>query len=260
VNDPPGGVDQRGSAGRAAASAAAVALVGGALVHVLPGAVAWRRARCRLLPRLSGVGDPGHVALTFDDGPDPRSTPAILDALDDFGWRATFFCLGSQVTRSPGLAQELLLRGHEIGVHGHEHASHLRRPATWTVPDVIRARDTIAETVGQPSRWFRPPYGALSASAVTASRRAGLQLVLWTTWGLDWRSDSTGRSVAANVERTFHPGATVLLHDSDITSAPGSWRSTLAALPLLAERWEAAGLRVGPLADHGIGGAPSQAA
>jgi hypothetical protein len=60
--------------------------------------------------------------------------------------------------------------------------------------------------------------------------------------------------VAANVARTFHPGATVLLHDSDITSTAGSWRSTVSALPRLAETWEAAGLRVGPLAEHGMAG------
>ncbi|HEX4865224.1 MAG TPA: hypothetical protein VFV02_14230, partial [Acidimicrobiales bacterium] len=84
--------------------------------------------------------------------------------------------------------------------------------------------------------------------------RCGLKMVLWTTWGVDWRDDSTSTSVADRVERTFRPGATVLLHDSDITSAPGSWRSALGALPLLAERWEAAGLEVGPLSEHGVGG------
>jgi peptidoglycan/xylan/chitin deacetylase (PgdA/CDA1 family) len=201
---------------------------------------------------LSGVGDPRHVALTFDDGPDPTSTPVILDALDRLGWQATFFCLGSQVRRSPGLARELVDRGHELGVHGDHHTSHLRRPATWTVPDVRRARDWIDDVVGRPARWFRPPYGAVSASSLVAARKCGLQLVLWTTWGLDWRADATGATVVANVKRTFHPGATVLLHDSDITSAPRSWRSTVAALPLLAEAWSEAGLEVGTLGNHGV--------
>ena len=83
----------------------AAATAGGAVAHLLPGVVAWRSMRCRLLPRLSGVGDAGHVALTFDDGPDPKSTPPILDALDALGWQATFFCLGSQVRRSPRLTR-----------------------------------------------------------------------------------------------------------------------------------------------------------
>jgi peptidoglycan/xylan/chitin deacetylase (PgdA/CDA1 family) len=236
---------------------AAGALVGvGVVAHLLPGVVAWRSVRSRLLPRLSGVGDHGHVALTFDDGPDPVSTPPILDALEGLGWRATFFCLGTQVRRSPGLARELVARGHEIAVHGDTHVSHLRRPMTSTVPDVIRARDTIAEVTDQQARWFRPPYGAVASSTLVASRQARLQLILWTTLGLDWQPRATGRTVAANVQRTHVPGATVLLHDSDITSVPGCWRSTLAALPRLAEQWASAGLEVGPLAEHGVAGGP----
>ncbi len=231
-------------------------MAGGAAAHLLPGAVAWRSARCRLLPRLSGVGTPGHVALTFDDGPDPTSTPSILDALDALGWRATFFCLGSQARRSPGLVRELVDRGHEVGVHGDVHTSHLRRPSTWTVPDLLRARDTIAALTGEPAEWFRPPYGALSASSLVAARRSELRLVLWTTWGVDWKAGATGATVAANVQRTFRPGATVLLHDSDATSAPGSWRATLAALPILAEEWDRTGVQVGPLRDHGVVGSP----
>lgn len=236
---------------------AAATLAGGAgaaaFVHLVPGVVAWRSARCRVLPRLSGVGSPGHVALTFDDGPDPASTPQILDELDRLGWRATFFCLGSQVRRSPGLAQELVARGHEVAVHGDDHRSHLLRSPRSTVEDVLKAKDCIQEVTGTQCRWFRPPYGGVALPSLLAGSRSGLQMVLWTTWGVDWRGDSTGESVAANVERTFHPGATVLLHDSDVTSAPGSWKSALDALPRLAERWGDAGLVVGTLGDHGIG-------
>ncbi len=243
--------DGRGPGARAA-PVAGWAVAAGVFVHLIPGVVAWRSARSRLLPRLSGVGDQDHVALTFDDGPDPIATPPILAALDALGWRATFFCLGSQVRRSPGLTRELVGRGHEIGVHGDTHVSHLRRPLTSTVPDVIRARDTIEEVTGIRPRWFRPPYGAVSSSTLVAGRRAHLQLVLWTTWGRDWKPRATGRTVTRDVRRTYVPGATVLLHDSDITSVQGCWRSTLSALPLLAEQWAAMGLRVGPLAEHGV--------
>lgn len=248
----PSGPARRGRSRLGLTSAVAAGTV---VAHLLPGVVAWRSVRCRVLPRLSGVGDPGHVALTFDDGPDPVSTPRILDALDAVGWHATFFCLGSQVRRSPGLTRELVARGHEVAVHGDSHVSHLRRPATSTLPDVRRARQTIESVAETPVRWFRPPYGAVSSATLVAARGSGLQLVLWTTWGLDWQPNSTGRSVVANVQRTFHPGATVLLHDSDITSTPGSWRSTVSALPRLAEAWEGTGLEVGPLGEHGVAGA-----
>jgi peptidoglycan/xylan/chitin deacetylase (PgdA/CDA1 family) len=233
-------------------ASAALVLAAGVVAHLLPGVVAWRSMRCRLLPRLAGVGDPGHVALTFDDGPDPKATPPILDALDTLGWQATFFCLGSQVRRSPDLTRELVRRGHEIAVHGDSHRSHLRRPFTSTVPDLRRARETVEDVAGVPVRWFRPPYGAVSTATLVAARTTGLQLVLWTTWGLDWQPRATGRTVAANVARTFRPGATVLLHDSDITSIPGTWRSALSALPILGRQWARAGLRVGTLGEHGV--------
>lgn len=230
---------------------AALALAGlGAASHAAPGAVAWRSARCRLLPGLSGVGRPGHVALTFDDGPDPVSTPLVLDILDVWGWKATFFCLGEQARRHPGVLADVVARGHEVGVHGEQHRSHLRRAAPGVVRDLRSARACLEDITGTPVTWFRPPYGAVAAPTLVAARVTGLRLVLWTTWGMDWKPDASGASVAANVARTFVPGATVLLHDSDLTSAPRSWKATVDALPILAGRWQAEGLEVGPLSDH----------
>lgn len=237
-------------ASRRAAGWAAAAGAAAALAHVAPGAVAWRGARIRLLPALSGVGAAGHVALTFDDGPDAAVTPLVLAELDRLGWRATFFVLGSQARRAPGLLGEILAAGHELGVHGDRHTSHLRRHAAWVVRDLRTARDLVEGTTGAPLRWFRPPYGALAASSLVAARATGLQPVLWTTWGRDWRAEATPETVVADVAATWHPGATVLLHDSDVTSAPGSWKSGLGALPLLAERW--GDQRVGTLGEHAI--------
>jgi len=256
----PGGYGRNGRSGHSGHSGrgrrggrgtvAAAAMAAGAALHFLPGAVAWRKARCRLLPGLSGVGRPGHVALTFDDGPDPVSTPLVLDTLDRLGWRATFFCLGDQAERSPEMVRELVGRGHEVGVHGWLHRSHLRHAAPPVVRDVERARQLLADLTGTAPRWFRPPYGGVSLSSLIAARRTGLELVLWTTWGMDWEPNATGASVAARVADTWWPGGTVLLHDSDLTSSPGSWKATLEALPLLAERWALDGLTVGPLGDH----------
>ena len=239
------------TAGRLAAIGAG-AVLGGAFLHAVPGVATLRRFRCAVLPGLAGVGDPGHVALTFDDGPDPASTPAFLDALDASGWRATFFLLGEQVCRYPDLAAEVARRGHEIGVHGHRHQNHLLRSACWTRSDLQRAVEVVAEATGSAPTWFRPPYGALAASSLVAAREQHLPVVLWTSWGRDWRGAATPESVVADIAGSWRAGATVLLHDSDITSSPRSWRSALGALPLLAERWSAERLRVGPLTEHGI--------
>ncbi|MHB1533621.1 MAG: polysaccharide deacetylase family protein, partial [Acidimicrobiales bacterium] len=203
----------------------------GAALHLLPGAVAWRQLRCRLTPVLAGVGDPGHVALTFDDGPDRTSTPEFLDVLDALGWKATFFLLGSQVSRDPGLAAEVAARGHDVGVHGDRHTNHLRATLPTVLGDLRQGRRRVEDATGRAVHWVRPPYGAVSAASLVAARRLGLQTVLWTSWGRDWRAVATPVTVAADVSATWWPGATVLLHDSDITSAPGSWRATLGALP-----------------------------
>jgi peptidoglycan-N-acetylglucosamine deacetylase len=221
-------------------------------VHLAPAVTSWRWARCHAAPGLSGIGRPEHVALTFDDGPDPASTPAFLDTLERLGWSATFFLLGRQVRRAGSLTQEIVARGHEVGVHGDEHISHLRRPSSWTTRDVLAAKEAISEAAGVVPTWFRPPYGAIAASTLVAAHRAGLRTVLWTCWGKDWRGDATPGSITQSIETARRPGATVLLHDSDVTSAPGSWRAALGSLPVLAERWQAEGLQVGPLGEHGI--------
>jgi len=233
---------------RTAAAAAAVLAAG----HAAPALSALDGVRNRLLPGLAGAGRAGHVALTFDDGPDAASTPAFLDALDRLGWRATFFMLGSMAQRHPGVAADVAAAGHEIALHGYEHTSHLRRAPHRVADDLRRGFDAVAGATGRPPVWFRPPYGLLSAGTCLAARRLGLRTVLWSAWGRDWTATATPAGVAAEVGRGVVPGGTVLLHDSDCTSAPGAWRSALGALPRLADAFAAEGLTVGPLADHGV--------
>jgi peptidoglycan/xylan/chitin deacetylase (PgdA/CDA1 family) len=208
--------------------------------------------RRRFLPALSGVGTAGHVAVTFDDGPDPTSTPAFLEALDRLGWRVTFFMLGSMVDRAPALAAEVAAAGHEVAVHGYAHRSELFRPPAVIAGDLARAVDSVSTATDRPLRWFRPPYGTLSAGGVLAARRHRLRPVLWSTWGRDWRAEATPATVVADVGEHLGPGATVLLHDSDCTSAPGAWRSALGALNPLAELFAAHALQPGPLGEHGL--------
>jgi peptidoglycan/xylan/chitin deacetylase (PgdA/CDA1 family) len=228
------------------------AAVGVAAVNAAPSLVALSAVGRRVSPTLAGVGRPAHVALTFDDGPDPASTPEFLDALDALGWRATFFMLGEMARRAPGLAAEVAAAGHEIAVHGDAHRTQLRRGPRATHDDIARARDSVAEASGVAPAWFRPPFGTLSVAGWRSARALGLRTVLWTAWGRDWRAAATADSVADDVLAGFVDGGTVLLHDSDCTSAPESWRSSLAALPLLAKEFAERGLEVGPVSEHGI--------
>jgi peptidoglycan/xylan/chitin deacetylase (PgdA/CDA1 family) len=219
-------------------------------IWLAPWASAHEELRRRFLPRLAGWGPPGQVALTFDDGPDPVSTPRFLAELDALGWRATFFLLGDMVRRAPHLAAEIVAAGHEVAVHGDHHRSHLFRTPRDLRDDVARARDAIAEASGVEPVHFRPPYGSISAGTILAARAAGLRTVLWSGWGRDWTPDATAASVHAHLRDGLKPGATLLLHDSDCTSAPGSWRSALGALPMLAPDVDALGVSVVSLTTH----------
>jgi peptidoglycan/xylan/chitin deacetylase (PgdA/CDA1 family) len=230
----------------------AATAAGVAIAHAWPGATALGPVRSRLLPALSGVGMPGHVALTFDDGPDPVSTPRFLRLLEARGVRATFFLLGSMVRRTPQLAREIAQAGHEVGLHGYDHRSLLLRTPKSTVDDLARGYDLVGTATGVPPHWYRPPYGVLSTAAMISAHRLDLRPVLWTAWGRDWTVRATEESVAATVYKGLKSGGTILLHDCDATTAPGAWRATLGMLPALLDHCEERGWSVGPLRDHGV--------
>lgn len=240
---------RRGLSATQAMAAGAVAL---AAAHAGPGLTAFGPVRRRLFPRLAGLGHPGHVALTFDDGPDPASTPAFLDLLAARGVRATFFLLGSMVARAPRLAADIAAAGHEVGVHGWAHRYAVLRTPAAVRDDLRRALDAVAAAAGAAPRYYRPPYGVLSTGALAAARAAGVTPVLWSCWGREWLPGATPGSVYRTLAAGLGGGACVLLHDSDCTSPPGAAAAALGALPRLLDACSEAGLRVGPLADHGL--------
>ena len=235
------------------AAATALTLGGAAgLTYGIPSLTTLRRLRLRWTPALAGLGAPDHVALTFDDGPDPVSTPQFLDVLAELDVRATFFVLGGLLERAPTLAREMAAAGHELAVHGWDHRPMLLRGPRSTHDHLARPRDLVVEITGRAPRFVRPPHGILSAGLLVAARRLDLSPVLWSAWGRDWTAEATPGSVLGTLAPDLCGGATVLLHDCDCTSAPGAWRSALGALPGIAARCDDAGLRLGPLAEHGL--------
>ena len=232
--------------------AVAGAAAGLAIAQGAPGLTALGPVRQRLFPRLAGSGHPSHVALTFDDGPDPGSTPAFLRLLADRQVRATFFLLGSMVAKAPQLAAEIAAAGHEIGVHGWDHRYTIVRSPGAVRSDLARATDAVAGASGRLPRFYRPPYGVLSAGALAAARGLALSPVLWTCWGREWVPGSTPGSVYQTLMTGLAGGGCVLLHDSDCTSPAGSAAAALGALPRLLDECAHRGLQAGPLAEHGL--------
>ncbi len=182
------------------------------------------------------------VALTFDDGPHPQGTPAVLELLASTDAKATFFLVGEQVDRFPTLAAEIASAGHEVAVHGYRHRLLLRRSPSGFAADLDRAVAAIGEATGRVPAVYRPPYGIFSLPALAVVRRRGLTPLLWTRWGKDWRPDATGLSISALACASLAPGDVVVLHDADHYSSPGAWRNTAAALPSILDAVAALGV------------------
>jgi peptidoglycan-N-acetylglucosamine deacetylase len=182
-------------------------------------------------------------ALTFDDGPHPQGTPATLEVLAAAGARATFFLVGEQVRRNPGLVGEIVAAGHDIGLHCDRHRN-LLRLAPWQVrADIARAQATIEAASGRAIGLYRPPYGIFNATALRAARARDWRALLWSHWGKDWQAQATPESIATLVTGGARAGSVLLLHDADDYSAPESWRRMVAALPRVLDTLAQRGLR-----------------
>lgn len=161
------------------------------------------------------------IVLTFDDGPDPVGTPAVLDALAVHGATATFFVLLTRVRRFPEVLERVRAEGHEIALHGVDHQRLTRFSAREVRGRTAAAKVELEELTGERVRWFRPPYGAQTPAAWLAVRRAGLVPVLWgpTTW--DWR-DVAQEERVRKAHEGARAGAVVLAHDAFAGAADGA--------------------------------------
>ena len=190
------------------------------------------------------------IALTFDDGPDPATTPRVLDLLDARGARATFFCVGRRVEEHPDVAAEIVRRGHRVENHSYRHLN-----AFWFLlpgalrDEIVRAQDAIATATGQAPRLFRAPAGIRSPLLEPALAREGLDLVAWTRRGFDTVSGDAGR-VLARLVRGLAAGDILLLHDGGSARAAHGGPVVLEVLPRLLDTVEAAGLKPVPLAPN----------
>src|SRR2546423_824113 len=184
------------------------------------------------------------IALTFDDGPDPRWTPKVLDVLARYRARATFFEIGSQVNQHPELSRRVLAAGHEIGAHTFTHPDLAATPAWRRSLELTLASNAIAAATGRVPALMRPPYSAgpdaVSGAAYTAMRQAGRSGYLVVLTDLDtedWRRPGVPSMVAAATPKAG-AGAVVMMHDGG-----GGRSQTVAALDVLIPRLQAQGYR-----------------
>ncbi len=146
--------------------------------------------------------------LTFDDGPSKVSTNWILNVLEDYNAKATFFCLGNQVKKQPDLAEELLKRGHMIGNHSMSHPKGWKMGTKEYVEDVLKAEKLIQ------SKLFRPPYGSLKFSQHKAIKKLGFKTIFWSYVTYDFARDVNINKVLAKLKKTIKSGDIIVFHDS----------------------------------------------
>lgn len=191
----------------------------------------------------------GRIALTFDDGPDPRYTPQILKILGRYQVKACFFVVGSKARAHPELVKQIVRAGHEIGNHGFRHrAAWLLTPGA-TTREIMETNRAIEELTGQKIRFCRPAWGLFNLFSIWYCWLKGLKIVLWTYMSWDWIKQATPESITRKVLGRIMDGAILIFHDSDSTpgAAKGGPDRVVAALPVILDELKLRGLEVTPL-------------
>lgn len=231
----------------AAGAAAALGLVAGGIAY----AARWPTSQL-FGPTLVDVpdpdaSDPDHkhhtLALTYDDGPSDRNTPALLDLLAGANVTATFFLIGNHVRRHPQLARRIAEGGHTLGNHTDMHPDLARKDANRIRAELELCQRTLADIAGITPTLFRPPYGSRSPAVLRIARELGLTPVLWNITAQDWKpigSAAILKRIDAGIARNRRRGRTsnLLLHDASHLdgNTPRSRADTLAITANLLQR------------------------
>ena len=147
--------------------------------------------------------------LTFDDGPHPDITPRVLDLLNEYNAKATFFCIGDRVKQYPRVVEQILAAGHTIGNHTQQHLNGWKTPANKYVNDVAEAQGLIKTTL------FRPPYGRITRNQERAVRGLGVKIIMWTILSADYDQDISPADVSRRVTENIEKGSIIVFHDSE---------------------------------------------
>jgi peptidoglycan/xylan/chitin deacetylase (PgdA/CDA1 family) len=169
-------------------------------------------------PVVTAGGDPNQFALTYDDGPNPAVTPHLLDVLAARNVKASFFLIGGFVRQQPALTRELAAQGHLVGCHTMTHPHLPLLSAARIRQELADSQSLIADTIGQPVTWFRPPFGQRSPAVLRIARELGLTSTTWNIIVGDWNPipaetilGRVERGIASN--RKHGRGSNICLHD-----------------------------------------------
>ncbi|BBH21706.1 hypothetical protein Back11_30510 [Paenibacillus baekrokdamisoli] len=179
---------------------------------------------------MGGPRNQRKVALTFDDVPDPRFTPQVLEILARYKVRATFFVVGSRAARHPDIVRRMQREGHIIGNHSYNHALFSRLSMTAFQQQIMKTERIIRPLAGYSPKMIRPPYGEILPKQVEWLKQNGYIVVNWDVDSADWRGLDSNR-ILINIKRTLQPGSIILQHAGG--GKGQELNGTIAALPKL---------------------------
>ena len=161
-----------------------------------------------------GSGDSNLIALTFDDGPSEDTTLEILDILDRYEAKATFFCIGKQLNANGPVAKEIIERGHSIGNHTYLHKNNFPMMSTrQMIEEIEKTNSEIEKITGLKNRFFRPPFGVTNPRIARAVKQTQMDVIGWNIRSFDTVSKNVGK-VVDRIICKLKPGSIVLLHDT----------------------------------------------
>lgn len=180
---------------------------------------------------LHGPRNEMKVSLSFDDAPDLRFTPQILDILAEYGVKATFFVVGHRAEKHPELVERIKQEGHEIGNHSYNHSQFSKLTLDQYRNQLLKTNQIIEKIAGYSPRFTRPPYGDLLPEQLSWNSKENFVIVNWDVDSEDWKNDPTSEQIMLNVKRTLRPGSIILQHAGGGTGQ--SLKGTIEALPEL---------------------------
>lgn len=180
------------------------------------------------------------VYLTFDDGPDSKITPKVIQVLDQYKVKGNFFFLGNQIQKYPDIVKQTAQSGHYIGIHGYDHTRLSKLSNEQVLNQFTKTRKLIEELTGQQPQCIRPPYGDSNQNVINIYKENNIKIVIWSIDTLDW-SLKEPNAIAQNVSDNLRAGDILLMHSSS------GQQSTVDALPKIIETIQAKGYEIATL-------------
>jgi peptidoglycan/xylan/chitin deacetylase (PgdA/CDA1 family) len=189
----------------------------------------------------TGIGQGSRqIALTYDDGPNDPHTLRLLEVLEKYGVKATFFMIGRYVRQKPEIARAVAQAGHVVGNHTFTHPNLIFAGGSETGRQLDECEQALSEVVGEHSRLFRPPFGGRTPRVLQVARVRGLEPIMWSVTGYDWSAKSA-EEVEGKVTRHVRGGDVILLHDGGHLKMGADRSFTVTATERLITRYKGEG-------------------